>query len=105
MVLHTIIELYQKLSPLLSLPFFTDQITYVCASRKMCLNVSRVNPDFDPDIEPFYKKWGATQKIVVELAPELYQEISRCGYGKDLWQKLNTDERIQRYLKLRALVD
>jgi hypothetical protein len=104
-VLNTIIELYQELSPLLSLPFFTDQITFVRASHMMCLNVSWVNPNFDPATEPWYKKWGATKKVIVKLAPELYQEIARCGYGKDLWQKFNTDERIQRYLKLRALVD
>ena len=104
-MLNTIIELYQELSQLLSLPFFTDQITYVCASYTMCLNVSRVNPGFDPTIEPWYKKWGTREKVVVELTPELYQEISSCGYGKDLWKKFNTDERIQRYLKLRALVD
>jgi hypothetical protein len=63
-----------------------------------------VNPGFDPTTEPWYKKWGAGEKVV-RLTPELYKEISSCGYGKDLWQKFNTDERVQCYLKLRALID
>jgi hypothetical protein len=105
MVINTIIQLYEITAPLLSLPFFTDQITYVCATHSACLNVSRLNSYFEPATESWHKKWGETEKVVVELAPELYQETISCGYGKDLWRKFNTDERIQRYLKLRALVD
>ncbi|RZK44763.1 MAG: hypothetical protein EOO61_02640 [Hymenobacter sp.] len=104
-MLTTIIQLYEELSPLLSLPFFTDQITYAQATHIMCLNVSQINPRYNPTIDPWYKKWGKAAKKAYQLSPELYAEITCCGYGKDLWQKFNTDERIQRYLKLRALID
>lgn len=71
----------------------------------MCLSVYQVNPNFDPTTELWVKRWGPREKMVYQLSPELYAETTCCGYGKDLWQKFNTDERIQRYLKLRALVD